>query len=107
MEYGVTDDRNVAGTGPFIAKKISDSEIELVKNDNYWGGEVKTDRVIVKTITDGDTLTMALQSGEIDATQGLPYASLELFQNNDDYKISSTDTSRTFFGAINYDNENL
>ena len=107
MEYGVTEDRNVAGTGPFIAEKISDSEIELVKNDNYWGGKVKTDRVIVKTITDGDTLTMALQSGEIDATQGLPYASLQLFENNDDYKISSTNTSRTFFGAINYDNENL
>lgn len=107
MEYGVTEDRNVAGTGPFIAEKISDSEIELVKNDNYWGGEVKTDRVIVKSITDGDTLTMALQSGEIDATQGLPYASLELFNNNGDYKISSTDTSRTFFGAINYNNENL
>lgn len=107
MEYGVTEDRNVAGTGPFIAEKISDSEIELVKNDNYWNGEVKTDRVIVKRITDGDTLTMALQSGEMDATQGLPYASLQLFENNDDYKISSTDTSRTFFAAMNYDNENL
>ena len=107
MEYGVTADKNVAGTGPFIANKISDSEIELVKNDNYWGGKVKTDRVIVKTITDGDTLTMALQSGEIDATQGLPYASLQLFQNNNQYKISSTNTSRTFFGAINYENENL
>ena len=33
MEYGVTEDRNVAGTGPFIAEKISDSEIELVKNE--------------------------------------------------------------------------
>ena len=31
---------------------------------------------------------MALQSGEIDVTQGLPYASLQLFENNDDYKIS-------------------
>lgn len=107
MEYGITEDRNVAGTGPFIAEKISDSEIELVKNENYWGGEVKTDKVIVKSITDGDTLTMALQSGEIDATQGLPYASLQLFENNSDYKISSTDTSRTFFGAINYENVNL
>ena len=107
IEYGVKEDRNVAGTGPFIAEKISDSEIELVKNEDYWGGEVKTDKVIVKSITDGDTLTMALQSGEIDATQGLPYASLQLFEDNSDYKISSTDTSRTFFGAINYDNVDL
>lgn len=102
MEYGVTQDRNVAGTGPYIAEKVSDTEINLVKNENYWGGEVKVDRVNVKAITDGDTLTMALQSGEIDATQGLPYASYSLFENNNDYKISSTNTSRAFFGQLNF-----
>jgi len=102
MEYGVTKDNNVAGTGPFIAEKVTDSEINLVKNADYWGGEVKADRVNVKTITDGDTLTMALQSGEIDATQGLPYASLRLFENNDAFTINSTATSRTFFATMNY-----
>ena len=106
MSYGtdgVTDDRNVAGTGPYVAYEIADDHIYLKKNENYWGGEVKTDKVNVRTITDGDTLTMALQSGQIDATQGLPYASMALFENNDDYKISSTDTSRAFFGAMNYE----
>lgn len=107
MEYGVTEDKNVAGTGPYIAEKVTDSEINLVKNENYWGGVVKVDRVNVKSITDGDTLTMALQSGEIDATQGLPYSSFSLFKNNEDYKISSTDTSRTFFAAMNYETEAL
>lgn len=104
MEYGVTEDRNVAGTGPFIAVKISDTEINLEKNPGYWGGEVKMDKVNVKEIVDGDTLTMAMQSGEIDAAQGLPYASLVLFQDNGDYKISSTETSRDFFAQMNYDN---
>lgn len=103
MEYGVTEDRNVAGTGPFLAVKITDTEINLEKNPNYWGGEVKMDKVNVKEIVDGDTLTMAMQSGEIDATQGLPYASLALFENNDEYKISSTETSRDFFAQMNYD----
>ncbi|MGN0277092.1 MAG: ABC transporter substrate-binding protein [Hominisplanchenecus sp.] len=103
MEYGVTEDRNVAGTGPFIAVNITDTEINLEKNPNYWGGEVKMDKVNVKEIVDGDTLTMAMQSGEIDATQGLPYASLTLFENNDAYKISSTETSRDFFAQMNYD----
>lgn len=107
MEYGVTEDRNVAGTGPFIAVKISDTEINLEKNSGYWGGEVKMDKVNVKEIVDGDTLTMAMQSGEIDAVQGLPYASLILFQDNGDYKISSTETSRDFFAQMNYDNEAL
>ena len=39
----------------------------------------QVDRVEVRSITDGDTLTMALQAGQLDAVQGLPYASLELF----------------------------
>ena len=100
---GVTSDRNVAGTGPYIAYEIADDHIYLEKNENYWGGEVKTDKVNVRTISDGDTLTMALQSGQIDATQGLPYASLPIFKNNSDYKISSISTSRAFFGAMNYE----
>ncbi|MFV0527782.1 MAG: ABC transporter substrate-binding protein [Lachnospiraceae bacterium] len=98
---------NVAGTGPFIAQSISDQEITLVKNENYWGGEVKIDQVIVKSIQDGDTLTMALQSGEIDAAQGLPYASLSLFQDNEAYTISSAETSRSFFAQLNFKTEAL
>jgi peptide/nickel transport system substrate-binding protein len=46
---------------------------------------------------------MALQSGEIDAAQGLPYASLELFEGDDNYTISSTETSRVYQVALNYD----
>lgn len=107
MEFGVTEDQNVAGTGPYIAEAVSDTEISLVKNVNYWGGDVKVDRVVVKSITDGDTMTMALQSGEIDATQGLPYASLPLFQDNADYNISSCETSRSFFAQMNYSTEAL
>lgn len=103
MEYGITEDNNVAGTGPFIATLVTDTEIHLEKNPNYWGGEVKMDKVEVVEIVDGDTLTMAMQSGELDAVQGLPYASLPLFQDNDAYKISSADTSRDFFLQLNYE----
>lgn len=102
MEYGVTEDKNVAGTGPFIATDVSDTEISLEKNPDYWGGDVKMDKIKVQEIIDGDTLTMALQSGEIDAAQGLPYASLPLFEGNEAYKISSANTSRVFFAQLNY-----
>lgn len=103
MEYGVQEDKNVAGTGPFVAVKVTDTEIDLEKNPNYWGGEVKMDKVQIKEIVDGDTLTMAMQSGELDAVQGLPYASLTLFQDNSGYKVSSADTSRVFFAQLNYE----
>ena len=107
MQAGITDDGNVSATGPYIAEEIvTDSGLTLVKNENYWNGEPKLDKIIVKTISDGDTLTMALQSGELNAAYGLPYSSLSLF-NNSNYTISSSETSRSFFAQMNYANVNL
>ncbi|HJD39288.1 MAG TPA: ABC transporter substrate-binding protein [Candidatus Blautia stercoripullorum] len=107
MEAGITEDGNVSGTGPYTATEINtDQGLILVKNENYWGQTPKLDTIYVRTITDGDTLTMALQSGELDAAYGLPYASLPLF-SEEPYTISSVETSRSFFAQMNYQTEAL
>lgn len=103
MEAGVSEDGNVSATGPYVAQQVeTDSGLTLVKNEKYWGGTPKLDKIYVKTIRDGDTLTMALQSGELDAAYGLPYASLPLFEN-ENYTTSSCETSRSFFAQMNSD----
>lgn len=102
MEAGITADGNVTGTGPYIATELkTDVGLTLVKNENYWDGMPNLDTIYVKTISDGDTMTMAMQSGELDGAYGLPYASLPLFQE-EPYSISSVETSRSFFGQMNY-----
>lgn len=102
MRASVTADNNVSGTGPYQAIEVSDTQITLEPNVDYWGGEPKLDCVVVRSITDGDTLASALQSGEIDAAYGMPYASYQLFQDEGAYSISSCSTSRTFFGQTNW-----
>lgn len=102
MSSGTDDDIKISGTGPFIVQSLTPKEIVLVKNPHYWGGTPQVDKIIVTSITDGNTLTLALQNGEIDAAQGLPYASLNIFADNGAYKISSTDTSRTFQACMNF-----
>lgn len=102
MSRGTDDDTKISGTGPFMVESLTPKEVVLVKNPAYYGGVPKTDRIIVSSITDGNTLALALQNGEIDAAQGLPYASLPLFKDSAAYKTSSTDTSRTFLAAFNF-----
>ncbi len=93
----------VVGTGPYRAVNVNDTQIELVKNENYWGAvKPKLEKITVKSITDGDTLTMAMQNGELDAVQGLPYSSLQLFVDNPNFKLSQTDTSRIYQVAFNF-----
>ena len=103
VRAGVTEDGIVQGTGPYRAVSLTpDTSLELVKNEDYWNGEPKLDEITVRTITDGDTLTMALQSGEIDAAYGIPYLSYPLFEN-DGYTFTGCATSRVFFGAMNFE----
>ena len=103
MEAGITEEGMVTGTGPYTAVSLaSGEELELIKNEDYWNGKPGFDRVTVLNVTDGDTLAMALQSGEIDAAYGLPYASYPLFRN-EGYTFSGCATSRTFFLHMNFE----
>ena len=102
MSRSTEDNTKISGTGPYIVQSLTPKQIVLTPNHNYWGGKPGLDKIIISSITDGNTLAMALQNGEIDAAQGLPYAALSLFENSGAYKISSVDTSRTFHAAFNF-----
>lgn len=103
MQAGITEDGIVTGTGPYVATElITDEELKLEKNASYWDGDPGFDNINVLTISDGDTLTMALLSGEIDAAYGMSYVSYPLFEN-ENYSFSSTATARAFFLNMNFE----
>ena len=89
------------GTGPYKAvDMVTDDHLTLVPNEYYWNGTPKIDELTIRTISDGNTLAKALQSGEIDAAYGMAYESYPLFAG-DEYQFSSIQTSRAFFGSVN------
>lgn len=91
----------VAGTGPYVVKDlVTDDHLTLTKNENYWNGTPKIDELTIRTITDGDTLSAALQSGDIDAAYGMAYEAYPNFENGN-YQFSSVQTSRAFFASMN------
>lgn len=103
MDAGVSEEGIVQGTGPYRAVSlVPDTSLDLVRNNQYWGKEPGLQRIRIRTITDGDTLTMALQSGEVDAAYGVPYLSYPLFEN-EDYTFTSCATSRVFYCTMNFD----
>ena len=93
----------VAGTGPYVAVDcVSGDHLKLVKNENYWGGTPHLDELTIRTISNGDTLSAALQAGDIDAAYGMAYEAYPLFAN-DNYRFSQIATSRAFFCWMNYE----
>ena len=93
------------GTGPYVVKDmVTDDHLTLVPNENYWGGltneQPKLKELTIKTISNGDTLSAALQAGDIDCAYGMAYEAYPNFEN-DNYQFSSIQTSRAFFGSMN------
>lgn len=55
------------GTGPFIYESYSSGEqVTLVKNPDYWGGDIPVDHLIYTTLPDANTRSVSLFAGEID-----------------------------------------
>lgn len=79
-----------SGTGPFIVTDfVPETSIELVKNENYWDGEVGLDSVSVTYIADENSRVMAMQSGEIDITNYIDFQSIQNFNDTSKYTVSS------------------
>ena len=91
----------VAGTGPYAVKElVTDDHLSLVPNTYYWDGTPKIDELTIRTLSNGDTLSAALQAGDIDAAYGMAYEAYPNFENGG-YQFSAIQTSRAFFGAMN------
>ena len=91
----------VAGTGPYVVKElVTDDHLTLTPNSYYWDGTPKLDELTIRTLSNGDTLSAALQAGDIDAAYGMAYEAYPNFENGN-YQFSSIQTSRAFFGSMN------
>ena len=61
---------DIIGTGPMMFGSYEPGvEVVLVKNPDYWGGEVQVERAIFAQIVDINTRTEALFAGELDEAQ--------------------------------------
>jgi peptide/nickel transport system substrate-binding protein len=89
-------------TGPYKVESFSPTEsCVVVRNDNYWGGEVPLDKVTFKCIDDQTTRSMALQTGEIDIAYNLKTENLTDFEGNDDITVDELKSLRSTYAFMN------
>ena len=63
--------QNPVGTGPFkVAQVTPGASVQLVRNDNYWGGKPKLAAVTFKIIPDVNAQLAQLLSSDVDMIRG-------------------------------------
>jgi len=74
-----------AGTGPYkFVSWARNQNVTLVRNEEYWGEKAKTKNLIFKVMPEANSRVIALNTGEIDATNDLDIdtkAQIEKFGN--------------------------
>jgi peptide/nickel transport system substrate-binding protein len=69
------------GCGPFVFEEWeTGSFISFVKNENFWGGEAKLDKVVFLIVPDDAAQTAAVLAGDADIAFWPPYDDIPKFQ---------------------------
>lgn len=89
-------------TGPYVVESFDPTaSCVVVRNENYWGGEVPMKKVELKCVDDQTTRSMALQSGEVQVAYNLKTENLVDFEGNDDFQIEELRSLRSTYAFQN------
>jgi peptide/nickel transport system substrate-binding protein len=95
-----SDPAMVVGTGPFIFKEwITGDHVTLVKNPNYWDGDVYLDEFIYKIVPDTSAAIAQLKTGEVDMFLQVPGAEASGFDSTDVTITAFPTLSFNFYGT--------
>jgi peptide/nickel transport system substrate-binding protein len=101
-EHGADYGRNPVGTGAYeFVEWESNTQVTVVRNENYWDGEVGMDRVVFRPITDGNTRVNEMLSGGLDLMVEVPPDSVSTFENNDDFSVYEQAGPHVWFLILN------
>jgi len=90
------------GTGPFVWDHWSrGSELQLVKNPDYWDGAPSLDSVTWKVVGDDNARTLQLQGGQAHINQSPPFSSIEQLQGQEDVKVELFPSTKTDYIMMN------
>lgn len=89
--------RTSLGTGPYkVVNWVSGTQIELTRNEHYWGEPAKTENIIIKFVGEPTARVIELETGAADISYYIEGEDIERVDNLDGYHIEQGDSFRYF-----------
>ena len=97
---------NSAGTGAYrIAGWERNAQIQLVRNEHYWGGKPPFERVIIRHISDGAAQLLAVRRGDIDAAFNLIPEQIASLKGDKDVRLAPLESLDFVYMALTQEPE--
>jgi peptide/nickel transport system substrate-binding protein len=89
------------GTGPYrFVSRVPGERVDMVANQDYWGGKPVYDRVILKFISNDAARIAALLSGSVDVTERIPPGDITTLEQRNDISLFSVQSTRMIYLAV-------
>lgn len=96
------ENEGTACTGPYVVTDfVFEDHISLAPNENYWNGDPQLDSITLTTYMDIDSMTMALQNGEIDVIAMPAASAVTTVENDENIAHHAVDSTRVDFIRFN------
>lgn len=77
------------GTGPYkLAEWVEGEYMILEANEDYWGGPLAIQRIIIREYATEDAMVQALLAGEVDAIENVPYTAVTVLQERENVEVA-------------------
>lgn len=85
-----TKPETFVGNGPFkLAKWEHNSQLELVKNPNYWDAKkVKLEKIVISLVDSNLTQEAMFETNQLDVLDDIPLPSLDRWKKDPGYKVA-------------------
>jgi peptide/nickel transport system substrate-binding protein len=90
------------GTGPFKFSEYAPGDsLEIVRNDDYWGGEVPLDGVRFTFVPEPTVALTNVQGGEVQWSDNLPPQQVEQLAGSEDLQLETVPSNDYWYFAAN------
>lgn len=92
---------NAAGSGPFKLDEWRSKDVLFMSRfDEYWRGPAKMKRVVMRHMTESQSLRLMLEKGDIDLASGMSVPDIEAFKNHKEVTSQSVQRGGMYYLAV-------
>jgi peptide/nickel transport system substrate-binding protein len=92
---------NEAGSGPFVLSKwTANDSLLLTRFDGYWGGAAKLKRVVVRHMTESQSLRLMLERGDLDLAYGMAAPDIRAIDGSEKIHVQSLSRGTMYYVAL-------
>jgi len=87
------DPRALIGTGPYkLVEYVEDEYMILEAFEDYFRGKPPIDRIVIQQYATEDAMVQALQAGEVDMIDEIPFTAIKPLQEDENIEVAVMDT---------------